>query len=131
MGSPAMPFRKPKILVIDDSEICLEVVSEALEGAGFDVITSSKPLGSNKLIVMLRPDAVVIDIGMPALDGSTLAQIIQRNRVHRCPVLLHTDRSKAELDAAVEASGASDGALKSSDSRELIDKIRALLPPEE
>jgi len=121
------PRDKPLILVIDDSLICLELVADALEDAGFAVETSSKPLGSSKLIVDMRPDVVVIDIGMPALDGATLVQIIQRNHVHDCPVLLHTDRARAELTATIRASGADGGALKSPDSAELIEVLHAVL----
>ena len=122
-----IPREKPLILVIDDSQICLELVSDALEDAGFAVETSAKPLGSSRLIVELRPDVVVIDIGMPALDGATLVQIIQRNHVHNCPVLLHTDRARAELTATIRASGADGGAIKSPDSAELIEVIQSVL----
>jgi DNA-binding response OmpR family regulator len=118
---------KPKILVIDDSEICLELVADALELSGFAVETSSKSLGTGKLIAELMPDVVVVDIGMPALDGATLVQIIRRNRVCECAVLLHTDRDRAELDATVASSGADGGAIKSADSRELIREIRRVL----
>ena len=118
---------KPKILVIDDSEICLELVAEALELSGFEVQTSSRSLGTSKLIADMLPDVVVVDIGMPALDGATLVQIIQRNRVCDCAVLLHTDRELAELEATIKSSGAHGGALKSADSRGLIREIRRVL----
>lgn len=125
-----MPVRdKPLILVIDDSLICLELVAEALEQAGFEVATHEQPLGTNRLIAELRPDAIVLDIGMPALDGATLVQIIQRNGVHRCPVLLHTDRSRAELQATIDDTSAQGGALKSSDSAELIGELRRVVYP--
>lgn len=119
--------RKPKILVIDDSEICLELVADALERAGFEVEISNKSLGTSKLITDLMPDVVVVDIGMPALDGATLVQIIQRNNIRDRAVLLHTDRDRAELDATIASSGAHGGALKSADSSELITVIRGLL----
>lgn len=119
---------KPLVFIIDDSLICLELVAEALEEAGYAVESSSSSLGANRKIAELRPDVVVLDIGMPALDGATLVQIIQRNTVHSCPVLLHTDRDLAELRAAIESSGADGGAIKSSDSFELIREIVRVLP---
>ncbi|NVB38245.1 response regulator [Pseudenhygromyxa sp. WMMC2535] len=117
----------PLILVVDDSEIVLELVADSLEEAGFGVETCSQPLGVTSLVARLRPDVVVLDIGMPALGGSTLVEIIHRNRVHDCPMLLYTDRSRTELAATIRACGADGGALKSEDSSELVDVIRSVL----
>ena len=119
--------RKPKILVIDDSEICLDVVADALEQAGFEVATSNRSLGASRLLSELNPDVVVVDIGMPALDGATLVQIIRRNPIHECAVLLHTDRDRSDLEAAIASSGADGGACKSADSSELIGLIQTTL----
>lgn len=118
---------KPLVFLIDDSAICIELVTEALEEVGFTVESSTQPLGSNRRIVELRPDVVVLDISMPALDGATLVKIIQRNTVHECPVLLHTDRDRAELRHAIETSGADGGAVKSPDSTALITELRRVL----
>ena len=54
-----MAGRKPKIVVIDDSEIVLEVTRGALEGAGYDVVTHDRPAGCVALIMHEKPELVL------------------------------------------------------------------------
>ncbi len=119
-----MSERKPTVVVLDDSEVCLEVASEKLEEAGFEVITASSGLGASRLLHNTRPDCVVVDVGMPALSGDKLVEILRRNVAKEVPILLHSDRPKGELLALARTCGATDAVVKTSDCRGLVDAVK-------
>src|SRR5690349_19208863 len=99
-----MPENQATVLVLDDSEICLELAKEALEEGGFNVVTTSSALGFNRMVAKLEPDILVVDVGMPALSGEKLVEIVIRTQRHKCPILLHSDRSEQELRTLVKES---------------------------
>ncbi|NVB39122.1 response regulator [Pseudenhygromyxa sp. WMMC2535] len=115
------------ILVVDDSPITLEVVSEVLGEQGYRVETIDEPLECREKIAELRPDVLVLDITMPALDGPSLLRLIHEDRRHDCPVLLFSDRSRSELTATIRACGADGGAVKTPDCGELVEVIGSVL----
>ena len=60
------------VLVIDDDEISLLILQNALEIEGYEVITTSDSLVATELFDQHKPDAVVLDIFMPGKDGFEL-----------------------------------------------------------
>ncbi len=122
-----MRDEKPTIVLLDDSEVCLELASEALEGAGMKVITANSGLGASRLLAATRPDCVVIDVSMPALSGDKLVEIIRRSLVRDVPIVLHSDRPIRELRTIANACGADGAVVKTTDCRALIDEVRRLL----
>ena len=76
-GRPATP--RVFVIVIDDSSEALETSSRYLKSKGFDVITSTHGFDLASLIARRIPEAVVLDVMMPALAGSTLAQIVRKH----------------------------------------------------
>ncbi|HJL16791.1 MAG TPA: response regulator [Sandaracinaceae bacterium LLY-WYZ-13_1] len=120
------------VLVLDDSEVCLELAREALERAGLRVVTSSSPLGASRLLRQSRPSCVVVDVSMPALDGDKLVEILRRASDRPLPILLHSDRSPDELRARAERCGADGVVHKEPDCRSLpgavADAIRRATP---
>jgi DNA-binding response OmpR family regulator len=75
--SRVMPRRL--VIVIDDSSEVLETVSRYLKSKGLDVLTSTHGFELAGLLARRAPEAVVLDVMMPALAGSTLAQIVRRH----------------------------------------------------
>ncbi len=70
-----------RVLVVDDDESILEMVQDALEGAGYAVLTARD--GAEALISFAtqRPDVVLLDVMMPIMDGgATLAEL---RRIYR------------------------------------------------
>ncbi len=65
-----------RVLVVDDDEAILEMVQDALESAGYAVLTAKD--GAEALISFAtqRPDVVLLDVMMPRMDGgATLAEL--------------------------------------------------------
>jgi two-component system, OmpR family, response regulator len=109
MSSPpgAPKERRPKVLVVDDNEVCRAVVRETLEGDGFDVIELGSPLGMSSVVNREKPDIVLMDVEMPAIDGDKAVQILLKHRLHDCKILLYSGRAPAELEKLALSCGAS------------------------
>ncbi len=102
-----MSVRKPKVVVIDDSEVVLEFTRGALEGAGFDVVTHDRPGGCVALILHEKPDLVLMDVNMPGLAGDTVAGVLAKAQPTReTVILLYSSLSADALRAKAAAAGA-------------------------
>jgi two-component system, OmpR family, response regulator len=114
-----------KILVVDDDPRLREVVTIALERAGFTVLTAAD--GQRALMHAAReaPDLIVLDIGLPEIDGF---EVCRRLRTRSdVPVIFLTARDD-EIDRVVGLElGADDYVTKPFSPRELIARIRAVL----
>lgn len=58
-----------RVLIVDDSEIAREVVSELFEAIGAEVHTLASAIGLSGALRRLQPDAVILDVNMPAIRG--------------------------------------------------------------
>ena len=65
-------------MVVDDSELVCRALSRALGAEGFEVVTRLNPIGTGAAIARERPDVVLLDVSMPALDGAE----VQIGRAH-------------------------------------------------
>jgi CheY-like chemotaxis protein len=120
--------RKPKILVIDDSEIVLQVTQGALEGAGCDVVTHDRPSGCVALILHEKPDLVLMDVNMPGLGGDTIVSVLAKAQpTGDTIVLLHSSLSAEVLRAKAAAAGAHGFLQKSGDLFALVREVNRWL----
>ena len=114
-----------KILVVDDDPRLRELVSIALDRAGFSVITASD--GQQALMHAAReaPDLIILDIGLPELDGLEVCRRIRARSA--VPILFLTARSD-EVDRILGLElGADDYVTKPFSPRELVARVRAIL----
>jgi two-component system response regulator MprA len=115
-----------KLLVVDDDRAVRDALRRVLTLAGYDVQTAEDGSEAIELIVEAVPDAVVLDVGMPELDG---LEVCRRLRLlgNRVPVLMLTARVEiADRVAGLDA-GADDYLVKPFDNAELKARLRALL----
>lgn len=120
--------RKPKIVVIDDSEIVLEVTRGALEGAGFDVVTHDRPAGCVALILHEKPELVLMDVNMPGLGGDTIVSVLGKAApTSDTVVLLHSSLSAEVLRAKATTAGAHGFIQKSGDLFGLVREVNRWL----
>lgn len=119
-----MSVRKPKIVVIDDSEIVLEVTKSALEGAGYDVVTHDRPAGCVALILHEKPDLVLMDVNMPGLGGDTIVSVLGKAApTSDTIVLLHSSLSAEVLRTKSASAGAHGFIQKSGDLFGLVREV--------
>lgn len=117
----------PKILILDDSEICRDVVKVVLEQRGFEVIGLDSPFGFGAALNEVRPDLVLLDAQMPGLSGDKLVQIVLRHGFHRCPIVFYSELAVDHLDRLVRSSGASGFIEKRADGETLARQITMYL----
>lgn len=117
-----------KIVVIDDSEIVLEVTRGALEGAGYDVVTHDRPAGCVALILHEKPELVLMDVNMPGLGGDTIVSVLAKAApTSDTVVLLHSSLSAEVLRTKAAAAGAHGFLQKSGDLFGLVREVNRWL----
>ncbi len=113
------------ILVVDDEPKIAELARDYLEHAGFAVRTAGDGETALGLVRRERPDLVVLDLGLPGLDGLDVTRSIRRDT--NLPIIMLTARDD-ELDKLVGLElGADDYLTKPFSPRELVARVRAVL----
>jgi DNA-binding response OmpR family regulator len=113
------------ILVVEDEPQIATLVRDYLEHAGFAVLTAGDGQGALALARARRPDALVLDLGLPRLDGLDVIRAIRRDS--RVPILILSARGdEADRVAGLEL-GADDYVVKPFSPRELVARVRAVL----
>jgi DNA-binding response OmpR family regulator len=88
----------PKVLLVDDEKSILMMLEVNFRAAGFDVVTATSGAGALEMAVAARPDAVVLDLGLPDLDGwEVVKRLRELDGVASTPVVVlsGTDRNDA------------------------------------
>ena len=112
------------VLVVDDSEVVLELTKAALEKAGYRVVTRDRPSGSVAAILRDKPDIVLLDVNMPSLAGDVIAKILVRAMKNPDTlILLHSSMSIDTLRLKAVATGAHGYIQKTENPTELVRRI--------
>ena len=72
-----------EILVVDDEPRIAEICRDYLERAGFKVITATNGADGLSLARSKRPDLVVLDLGLPNMDGLDVTRALRKHRTCR------------------------------------------------
>jgi DNA-binding response OmpR family regulator len=113
------------ILVVDDEPRIVELARDYLEHAGFRVITANDGRGALDVARHDRPDLIVLDLGLPGLDGLDVTRELRRDG--SIPIVMVTARDD-ELDKLLGLElGADDYLTKPFSPRELVARVKAVL----
>jgi two-component system response regulator MprA len=115
-----------RILIADDDRAIRESLARALSLEGYDVVQASDGAAALAQIEAVSPDAVVLDVMMPNVDGLTVCRVLRAER-NRVPVLMLTARTETPDRVAGLDAGADDYLPKPFDLDELLARLRALL----
>ena len=118
-----------RILIVEDEPDVLLLLENRVRGAGHDVVSATNGEEGLTLVSTEKPQLVVLDWMMPRRDGIEVCEEIRRSDPdHGIKVLMLTARSQqSDVDRAM-AAGADDYIVKPFSSRDLIERISALLP---
>ncbi|HET6972073.1 MAG TPA: response regulator [Phenylobacterium sp.] len=121
--------RRPRrILVVDDDPYLLELITTRLELAGYDTRAARDGRQAIERLADFRPEAMVLDINMPVLDGfGVLAHMRAQGLTARTPTMVLTARNNAgDVARAVEC-GARDYLSKPFKDEQLLARVARLL----
>ena len=114
-----------RILVVDDEAQIHRFLKPALEAAGYEAIRADDGAAALRLAATRAPDAILLDLGLPDLDGRDV--LMQLRRFSEVPVIVLSARDQeAEKIAALDA-GANDYVEKPFGVGELLARIRNAL----
>jgi CheY-like chemotaxis protein len=82
------PRRARRILVVDDSEDGAAMLAELLRFDGHDVVTALSGAEALEAVTAARPDVVLLDIGLPVMDGYEVARRMRAALGERTPILV-------------------------------------------
>lgn len=114
------------ILVIDDEESILTLVSILLRNRGYTVATAKNAIIGLELVASLKPSLVLLDYMMPCMDGLEALKKI-RSVHHDTYVIMFTGKGSEEIAVELMKSGASDYMLKPFSNQNLIERIEGVL----
>jgi DNA-binding response OmpR family regulator len=113
------------ILVVDDEPRIVQLVRDYLEHGGFTVLVAADGPSALRSARTGRPDLVVLDLGLPGLDGLDVTRALRREG--EVPIIMLTARTE-ESDKLVGLElGADDYLTKPFSPKELVARIRAVL----
>jgi two-component system alkaline phosphatase synthesis response regulator PhoP len=113
------------ILVVDDEPQIVQLVRDYLERAGFEVLVARDGPAAFESAARHHPDLVVLDLGLPGLDGLDVTRRLRATSA--IPIVMLTARSD-ETDTLIGLElGADDYVTKPFSPRELVARVRAVL----
>jgi two-component system, OmpR family, response regulator MprA len=114
-----------RVLVVEDDEDIADVLRRSLRNEGYEVRTSADGVEALDVATGFVPDLVVLDLGLPGLDGIEVCRKLRTDG--DVPILMLTARAETEDRVTGLDSGADDYLVKPFERTELLARIRALL----
>jgi DNA-binding response OmpR family regulator len=118
--------RPPRVLVVEDDDAIAQVLTRSLRMEGYEVRVAEDGIVALEQAHGFLPDLVVLDLGLPGLDGLEVAREL-RNRDDDVPILVLTARDAVESRVEGLDAGADDYLVKPFERQELLARLRALL----
>ena len=92
-------MRQPRLLVIDDEPALAEFVAQVASECGFQPVLTADDDAFRKCFRADRPDVVVLDLGMPGMDGVELLRFLAAEQ-NQAPVLIFSGFDRRVLESA-------------------------------
>lgn len=121
-----MSDAKKKILIIEDDLALLDVLSEGVSGAGFEVARAMNGEEGLSAVFEEKPDLILLDLIMPKMDGVTMLDKLRKEEWGKdVPVIVLTNLSSPEDISKTVDKGVSNYLVKSNwKLEEIIEKVK-------
>jgi DNA-binding response OmpR family regulator len=117
--------RSPRVLIVEDDDAIAQVLQRSLRMEGYEVRIADDGIAALDQAHAFLPDLVILDLGLPRLDGIEVAKQLRRS--DDVPILVLTARDAVEARVEGLDSGADDYLVKPFERQELLARLRALL----
>ena len=118
-----------KIMYVEDNEDNVYVLRNRLSRAGFTVLVATDGAQAIAMVAAERPDLVIMDLGLPVLDGWEATRRLKADAATRAiPVIALSAHAMAGERERALAAGCDDFDTKPVELPRLLEKIRGLLP---
>ena len=115
-----------RVFLVDDSPIVTNLVSGYLTGRGFSVSTFNSPFGVTNKMKEVKPQVILMDLGLPGLRGDKLIDLCKKEKEScDCRIILFSSTDDQEMKDLVEKGVAHDYFVKGGALKELEDKVNA------
>jgi CheY-like chemotaxis protein len=117
-----------KILIADDSRFQVAVLSKALEEKGFEVVVALDALQASMTAMRVAPDAIVLDINMPAGSGiEVLRRLKMSSKTQQIPVMVVSGNTDPSIEPLAKQLGVADFFRKPVDPAQLCQALSRVL----
>jgi len=117
--------RPPRVLVVEDDDAIAQVLQRSLRMEGYDVRIADDGIAALDQAHAFLPDLVILDLGLPRMDGIEVAKTLRQS--DDVPILVLTARDAVESRVEGLDAGADDYLVKPFERQELLARLRALL----
>jgi two-component system, chemotaxis family, chemotaxis protein CheY len=118
------------ILIVDDSASVRQVVSIALKGAGYDVITGVDGKDALTKLNGQRVHLIISDVNMPNMDGITFVSEAKKLPAYKfTPIIMLTTESQEEKKKQAQAAGAKAWVTKPFQPEQMLSAVAKLVQP--
>jgi len=114
-----------RVLIVEDEPQIAQIVRDYLQHAGFAVLVAADGADALRHAVERRPDLVVLDLGLPGMDGLDVARQLRRET--EMPIIMLTARVEESDRLRGLDVGADDYITKPFSPREVVARVRAVL----
>lgn len=116
------------VLIVDDEAAIREMISVALQMAGYRCLEADNAQNAHAIVVDHQPDIILLDWMMPDVSGIELARRLKRETAYAdIPIIMLTARSEEDNKIQGLEAGADDYITKPFSPRELIARLKAVL----
>ncbi len=119
---------KKKILIVDDTEFMIKLVSDILEDAGYEAISATRGTEGLLKVRSEKPDLVILDIVMPDMNGFEVCKILREDESNNLmPIIILTSQDNEDDKLTGLELGADDYITKPFNPRELLGRVKNTL----
>lgn len=120
-------MRKPLIMVVDDNKITTKLLHRYLDANGYDAIEAYDGQECLEKVDIQEPDAIILDVMMPRLDGYQTVQKLKENpKTRHIPVVIVTALNDVQNQVKSVDSGSNDFLSKPIEEKLFIAKVKLL-----
>jgi two-component system alkaline phosphatase synthesis response regulator PhoP len=119
---------KRRVLLVDDEAVIIKVVGKGLEAAGYEVLTAMDGEDAMTKAQLGSPEVIILDLMLPKKSGFEVCSALKKDpRLARIPVIIFTGKGQEMDEKLCRELGANAYITKPHGSKEIIERIEALL----